>query len=77
MKTNKWDLAWLVLGAALCIFACMMFLVFVVEIAVRSPFALLGALVLGAASFVLLSDFRTTLEVYKERKKSEKKDEKV
>ncbi|WP_060828102.1 hypothetical protein [Tannerella forsythia] len=78
MKANKWDLAWMVLGAALCIVACVTLVVCVVEIAVKQPVALLGALFCCAALFIMLGNFiEVALEIYKNRKKNEKQDEKV
>ena len=74
MKANKWDLAWMVLGAALCIVACVTLVVCVV----KQPVALLGALFCCAALFIMLGNFiEVALEIYKNRKKNEKQDEKV
>lgn len=74
MKTNKWDLAWMVLGTALCIVACVTLVVCVVEIAVRQPFALLGALFCGAAILIMMGNFiEVALAIYKDMKKRKKR----
>lgn len=76
MKTNKWYLAWMVLGTALCLVMCVTLVVCVVEIAVKLPLALLGALFCGSAFFVLLGDIiKAALEVYNDRNKSKKEEE--
>ena len=68
----------MVLGAALCIVACVTLVVCVVEIAVRQPLALLGALFCGAALLIMFGNFiEVALAIYKDRKKNEKEDEKV
>lgn len=78
MKTNKWDLARLVLVAIVSIVLCIMCIVCIVEVSVRSPYAVLGSLFCGGCLFLMLSGFiEKVLEEYKARKKSEKEDEKV
>lgn len=78
MRTNKWSWIFLMLVVAICMVLFVMFCVCVVEIAVKQPVALLGALFCCAALFIMLGKFiEVALERYKARKKNDKEDEKV
>lgn len=71
------DVALISLGVIIVVLSCMLFVVFVVFIAVKQPIAFMGALISGAGFFMILGDLIETLyELYKERNQKEK-DEKV
>ncbi|WP_449188362.1 hypothetical protein [Tannerella forsythia] len=71
------DVALISLGVIIVVLSCMLFVVFVVFIAVKQPIAFMGALICGVCFFVVLGDLIEMLyKLYKERNEKEK-DEKV